>query len=160
MCKIEENEKNNSRVLIDWIKTLMKHQCMMLKVKVAFSIYEKLILEKQLEWWPLESVHLLVRPSSKSQCSSLCNILIQWKKGFCLFLPCYYLGKVSLEKKKVWNFTLGWGVKTKLGHFHTFFYFFFFHVLNHAKLQRNFFLIWGGGYPFAWKSKFFGHLMF
>ena len=29
----------------------------------------------------------------------------------------------------------------------TLFLFFFFHVLNHANLQRKYFLVWGGGYP-------------
>ena len=34
-----------------------------------------------------------------------------------------------------------------IGSFSNFFLFFFFHVLNHANLQRNFFLVWGVGYP-------------
>ena len=35
---------------------------------------------------------------------------------------------------------------------------FFFHVLNHANLQRKFFYYGGEGYPLTWKSKFLGHI--
>ena len=49
----------------------------------------------------------------------------------------------GLTRKKVSH--LG-GVRTKLCHFHTFL-FFFFHVLNHANLQRKIFFSIGGGVP-------------
>ena len=36
----------------------------------------------------------------------------------------------------------------------TLFLFFFFHVLNHANLQRNFFLVWGEGTPLPESQNF------
>ena len=58
------------------------------------------------------------------------------------------LGKVSFEKKKK---------KCEISHLgggsgqnwviFTLFYFFFFHVLNNANLQRKNFSVWGGGTP-------------
>ena len=42
----------------------------------------------------------------------------------------------------------------RIGSLSHFFSFFFFHVLNHANLQRNFFLVWGGIIPYL-KVKIF-----
>ena len=54
-----------------------------------------------------------------------------------------------VQKKKSVKFHTQGGGQDKIGSFSHFFYFFFFHVLNHANLQRNFFLVWGGGYPLS-----------
>ena len=66
----------------------------------------------------------------------------------------YILGTFSLEKKMCEISHLGGGLD-KIGSFSHFSLFFFFYVLNHANLQRNFFLVWGGGYPLTSKSNFF-----
>ena len=67
------------------------------------------------------------------------------------------LGTFSLKKKSVKFRTWGGGVRTKLGHFHTFLIFFL-SCPKSCKSAKNFFLLWGVGYPLTWKSKFFGHL--
>ena len=66
------------------------------------------------------------------------------------------LREVLTQKKKCEISHLGGG-QDKIGSFSHFFFFFFFHVLNHANLQRKFFLV-GGRVPLTWKSTFLGHI--
>ena len=67
------------------------------------------------------------------------------------------LREVLTKKRKKCEIShLGGGVRTKYGHFHTFFIFFL-SCPKSCKSAKNFFLIWEGGYPLTWKSKFFGH---
>ena len=111
MCKIEENEKNNSRVLIDWIKTLSMYD---VKSKGRLQYFWKTYFRKT-----TRMVTFGVCSSSKFQCSgvipisfrasthSLCNILIQWKKSFSLFLPCYYLA-IDLGAHNLVTLELHW----------------------------------------------------
>ena len=63
---------------------------------------------------------------------------LQWKYCDMAKFSYNYNRKVLTPKKKCKILHLGGGVWTKLGHFHTFFIFFF-HVVNHANLQRNIF---------------------
>ena len=44
------------------------------------------------------------------------------------------------------KFHTGGGVRTQLGHFHTFL-FFFLSCLKSCKSAKNIFLVWAGGYP-------------
>ena len=57
---------------------------------------------------------------------------------------------LTQKKKKVWNFTLGGGwFRTKLGHFQTFFYFFFIHVLKTKSVKVHFSLFFEWDLPLA-----------
>ena len=142
----------------------------MLLICCCISIYEKKSRKNVLEALDWENIKMIfwscILKDSKSDglswqvfCDPKCVQIQLYNATFWRRTDTYvtHLGKVSLGKKKVWNFTLGGGSGQNWVIF-TLFLFFFFHVLNHANLQRKNFFSRGGGYPLTWKSKFLGHI--
>ena len=74
------------------------------------------------------------------------------RKFYCLGKRCVREVLIRKKKKSVKFHTQGGG-QDKIGSFSHFFYFFFFHVLNHGNLQRKIFLYVGGGYPLPGSPK-------
>ena len=79
--------------------------------------------------------------------------------GFTITNVCPSIKDLLTRKKKCVISHLGGGVSTKLGHFHTFFIFFFHVGPKSCKSAKNFFLEWGGGYHPPESQIFFGHTM-